>query len=88
MELKAMRSANQPFTANHLLGAMPRQAYQRMLTGLEPAELNYAQVLYEPTERIRYVYFPINCLVSLLTAVDKRRTLEVGMVQLESGSPP
>jgi len=26
------------------------------------------------------VYFPVNCLISLLTAVDKRRTLEVGMV--------
>ena len=75
-----MPAANQPFTANHLLAAMPRHAYRRMLASLEPVKLNYAQVLYEPTERIRYVYFPINCLVSLLTAVDKRRTLEVGMV--------
>ena len=33
-----------------------------------------------PTGQIRHVYFPINCLVSLLTAVDKSRTLEVGMV--------
>jgi CRP-like cAMP-binding protein len=80
MESNPMPAANQQFTANHLLAAMPRQAYRRMLTGLKPVELNYAQVLYEPTERIRYVYFPINCLVSLLTAVDKRRTLEVGMV--------
>ena len=67
-------------TANHLLAAMPRQAYQRMLTGLEPVELNYAQVLYEPMEQIRNVYFPINCLVCLLTAVDERWTLEVRMV--------
>ena len=59
---------------------MPRQAYQRMLTGLEPVELNYAQVLYEPMEQIRHAYFPINCLVCLLAAVDERRTLEVGMV--------
>lgn len=29
---------------------------------------------------IRHVYFPIDCLVSLLTAVDQNRTLEVGMV--------
>ncbi|MEO7728689.1 MAG: Crp/Fnr family transcriptional regulator, partial [Burkholderiales bacterium] len=27
-----------------------------------------------------HVYFPVDCLVSLLTAVDKNRTLEVGMV--------
>ncbi|HXC38180.1 MAG TPA: Crp/Fnr family transcriptional regulator [Burkholderiales bacterium] len=47
---------------------------------LEPVELEYAQVLYEPLGPIRHVYFPIHCLVSLLTAVDKARTLEVGMV--------
>lgn len=66
--------------SNHLFATVPRQAYQRMLTGLEPVQLNYAQVLYEPKGPIRYVYFPVNCLVSLLTAVDEKRSLEVGMV--------
>jgi len=80
MESNLMLAANPLSTANHLLAAMPRQAYQRMLTGLEPVELDYGQVLYEPKGPIRYVYFPTDCLVSLLTAVDKRRTLEVGMV--------
>jgi CRP-like cAMP-binding protein len=59
---------------------MPRAAYKRMQGSLEPVELTYAQVLYEPMGPIRHVYFPLNCLVSLLTAVDDRRTLEVGMV--------
>ncbi len=59
---------------------MPLQAYQGMLTGLEPVMLNYGQVLYEPAERIQHVYFPTGCLISLLTAVDKQRSLEVGMV--------
>jgi CRP-like cAMP-binding protein len=52
----------------------------RLRTHLEPTELKFGEVLYEPGTAIRYVYFPIDCLVSLLTAVDKRRTLEVGMV--------
>jgi len=75
-----MQAAKQFDTANHLLAAIPRKAYQRMLTGLEPVELTYGQVLYEPHGPIRHVYFPLDCLVSLLTAVDARRTLEVGMV--------
>jgi len=75
-----MPAANQPSTANHLLAAMPRRAYQRMSTGLESVEMIYGQVLYEPAGRIRHVYFPLDCLVSLLTAVDHERTLEVGMV--------
>lgn len=75
-----MLTDNSQSPANHLLAAMPRRAYRRMLTGLQPVELKYAQVLYEPKGPIRHVYFPIDCLVSLLTAVDERRTLEVGMV--------
>lgn len=75
-----MLAASKLSAANHLLAAVPRQAYQRMLTGLEPVKLIYGQVLYEPADRIRHVYFPTGCLVSLLTAVDKSRTLEVGMV--------
>ena len=59
---------------------MPRAAYQRMLPYLEQVQLEDGQVLYEPKGEIDYVYFPVGCLVSLLTAVDKERTLEVGMV--------
>ena len=51
-----------------------------MQTSLESVELTYGQVLYEPMGSIRHVYFPIDGLVSLLTAVDQNRTLEVGMV--------
>ncbi len=76
-------AANQPSSVNHLLAAVPRQTYQRMLPGLKPVHLTYGQVLYEPAGQIEHVYFPNNCLVSLLTAVDKNRTLEVGMVGYE-----
>ena len=84
-----MPAAKPPSSANQLLAAVPRPAYQRMLSGLEPVELSYGQVLYEPQELIRHVYFPVNCLVSLLTTVDKKRTLEVGMVGNEGmvGTP-
>ena len=75
-----MPTRNELPVANDLLGAMPRQAYRRMQTSLESVELTYGQVLYEPMGSIRHVYFPIDCLVSLLTAVDQKRTLEVGMV--------
>jgi CRP-like cAMP-binding protein len=75
-----MPAATRLSTPNHLLAAFSRQAHQHLLTGLDPVELICGQVLYRSGEQIRYVYFPIDCIVSLLTAVDKRRTLEVGMV--------
>ena len=66
--------------ANRVLASIPPKDYQRLLAQLEPVTLTFGQILYEPGETIRDVYFPIDCLISLLTAVDKRRTLEVGMV--------
>ena len=65
---------------NRVLASIPRRELRRLQAGLEPVVLKFGQVLYEPGKPIRYVYFPIDCLISLLTAVDKRRTLEVGMV--------
>jgi CRP-like cAMP-binding protein len=65
---------------NPVLASIPQKESKRLQAGLEPIALKYGQVLYEPGAAIRHVYFPVNCLVSLLTAVDNRRSLEVGMV--------
>jgi CRP-like cAMP-binding protein len=75
-----MPSTQKASRKNHVLAAVPGLAHQRMLKSLEPVELVYGQVLYEPKDPITHVYFPIDSLVSLLTAVDKTRILEVGMV--------
>ena len=75
-----MSSATPAATVNHLLDAVPRTVLARLQSGLERVELTYGQVLYEPQARITHVYFPLDCLVSLLTVVDDRKPLEVGMV--------
>jgi CRP-like cAMP-binding protein len=64
---------------NVILARIARKDYGRM-DRLEPVSLAFGQILYEAGGKIGHVYFPVDCLVSLLTAVDKRRTLEVGMV--------
>ena len=69
--------------ANSLLAALPRMEYQRLAVGLEPVTLTLGEVLYEPGEPIQHVYFPGKSLVSLLTLVDGRLALEIGMVGRE-----
>jgi PAS domain S-box-containing protein len=69
--------------ANSVLAALPRKDYQGLLAGLEPVTLTYGEVLCEPGEAIRHVYFPNDCLVSLLTTVEGRQALEVGLVGRE-----
>ena len=77
-----MKAANRK-VANSLLAALPGRNYQRLLSGLETVELKFGDVLYEAGQKIRHVYFPANSLVSLLTVVDGRMALEVGMVGRE-----
>jgi CRP-like cAMP-binding protein len=65
---------------NRILASIPESECQRLNLQLEPVKLSFGQVLYEPGKPIRHVYFPVDCLVSLLTSVNRQRTLEVGMV--------
>ena len=69
--------------SNSVLAALPRPAYEALRGGLEPVQFHFGQVLYEPGQLIGQVYFPVDCLVSLLTLVDKHSALEVGMVGRE-----
>jgi CRP-like cAMP-binding protein len=69
--------------ANRLLAALSASEYERLLTSLELVQLTYGDVLHEPGEQMRHVYFPCDCLVSLLTVVDGHRALEVGLVGRE-----
>lgn len=68
---------------NSLLAAVPRKVYARLLAGLEPVTLNFGEVLYEPGQAIRHVYFPDASLVSLLTLADGHLALEVGLIGRE-----
>ena len=68
---------------NIVLGSIPARELSRLWPNLEPVTLDFGEVLYRPGERIRHVYFPTDCLISLLTVVDKNRSLEVGMVGSE-----
>ncbi|RPH67017.1 MAG: Crp/Fnr family transcriptional regulator, partial [Burkholderiales bacterium] len=75
-----MPPAEPAAAANRLLAALPRRDRRRFLAGCEPFELAFAEVLSEPGERIRHVYFPTEGLLSLVAPIDGSAGLEVGMV--------
>ncbi|HEY6924646.1 MAG TPA: hypothetical protein VI653_14330, partial [Steroidobacteraceae bacterium] len=65
---------------NRLLAALSWQDRQRLLARCQQVQLPFADVLYKPGERIRYVFFPTDSLISLITSVDGNSHLEVGLV--------
>ena len=68
---------------NRLLAALPKNEYRRLLPNLEPFPLVFGEVIYEPGDPIRHVYFPASGIISLLAVVGDRATLEVGIVGRE-----
>jgi CRP-like cAMP-binding protein len=68
---------------NQLLTALPSAERQRLTAFCEPIELAFGDVLCEQGARIRHVYFPSGGFISLISALDDRPRLEVGLVGSE-----
>ena len=66
---------------NRLLEALSRKNRQRFLANCTQVELESAEILAEPGERISHVYFPTESFISLITpATDDCAALEMGLV--------
>jgi CRP-like cAMP-binding protein len=68
---------------NSLLAALPRAEYLRLLPSLEWVELEEGSVLCDSGQPLQYVYFPCDCVVSLLTLVDGNGVFAVALVGRE-----
>jgi CRP-like cAMP-binding protein len=72
-----------PTDQNQLIESLPGSSRARLLAICEPVELTLGEILSEVGTPTRYVYFPTVGFVSLVTAIDGRPILEVGMVGRE-----
>ena len=75
-----MLPAKKTILVNRLLATLPSKDCQQILANCESVELHLAEVINEPGERIRYVYFPTDSFVSLVTPPNEYAGLEVGLV--------
>lgn len=78
-----MPSAQHVAAENRLLAALPGKDRQRLLVGCEQVELGFGDILCEPGETIRHVYFPTDSFISLVTPGDGHSRLEVALVGSE-----
>lgn len=68
---------------NHLIDQLPRKDRLRLLDVSQPVPLVLSEVICEPRQVTRSVYFPVEGFISLVVASGGHPGLEVGMVGRE-----
>lgn len=65
---------------NRLLASLADRDRTRLLPQLEILTLFAKESVYASGEEINYVYFPLDCIVVLISSVDEKATVEVGLI--------
>ena len=64
---------------NDLLAALPEADYERLSPSLELVALPLGRAVYESGERLDHVYFPTDCIVSLLSVTHDGSSAELAL---------
>jgi CRP-like cAMP-binding protein len=65
---------------NHLLAALSPAARERIYPQLQLVEMPLGKIIYEPDDVLRHVYFPVDCIVSLLYVMEDGDSAEISVV--------
>jgi len=65
---------------NHLLAALPAEVQSRLLPHLQRVAMPLGKVLYEAGDTLRNVYFPTDCIVSMLYTMENGASAEISVV--------
>jgi CRP-like cAMP-binding protein len=74
-----LRDSSQP-EDNELLAALNPAERARIYPYLQRVAMPLGMVLYEPSDVLRHVYFPIDCIVSLLYMMENGDSAEISLV--------
>ena len=77
--MSVLHSARQ----NHLLAALPKADYERLLPNLELVPMPLGQVLYRSGGELPYLYFPTTCIVSLVYVMANGSSAEIAVTGYE-----
>jgi CRP-like cAMP-binding protein len=68
---------------NHLIELLPAQDRRRLLGIAEHVRIEQSEVLGEAGKPTRFIYFPVNGFISLVSSIERKAVLEVGMIGRE-----
>ena len=70
-------SGTRDYAENHLLAALLPAERERIFPHLELVSMPLGKVLYESGDVLRHVYFPADCIVSLLYVLENGASAEI-----------
>jgi CRP-like cAMP-binding protein len=65
---------------NQILATLPAPERERIFPHLKLVEMPLGAVLYESGDMLRHIYFPADCIVSLLTVLENGSSAEIAVV--------
>jgi CRP-like cAMP-binding protein len=65
---------------NGLLAALSAVELKRIRRQLELVEMPLGKILYEPGRLLEYIYFPVDCIISLLYVLENGASAEIAVV--------
>lgn len=68
---------------NQILAELPNSSFTRLEPYLELVPLPLGKVLYESGDTLRFVYFPLDCIISLLYVMRDGSSAEISIVGKE-----
>lgn len=76
-------SPSTDYQRNLLLRALPQDEFTRLVPALEPAALELRDPIFGRGKRIEHLYFPLDCVLSLVATVDGETVIEVATIGRE-----
>jgi CRP-like cAMP-binding protein len=70
-------------TQNHLLGALDESEREHLFSQLELVPMRLGDVIYESGSALEHVYFPTDCIISLLYVMEDGASAEIAIVGCE-----
>jgi len=70
-------------TQNHLLGVLDESEREHLFSQLELVPMRLGEVIYESGTALEHVYFPTNCIISLLYVMEDGASAEIAIVGCE-----
>lgn len=80
MQMTSPHQAQLVPSQNRLLRSLSRDAKARIIPNMENVSLKQGQVIFQAGDTERFVYFPNDCLLSLLYVLENGKSTEIAVV--------